>query len=341
MAAIIESFVRNTPFTPSTSADALYDRMAAVGSANLPIIHAPFDSADKEHVVRLGEALDFALVTGPGRVLDIGSGDGWPALIVAQFAEHVTGIDAAPNRVHACQENARRLGRANADFRHVPPGAPLPFDEASFDGITVCMALEQTPDPHATLRELHRVLKPGGKLRISYESLAYYANGRSSEAILGEIRTEDSAPRCGMIVFDRRLTDERVHHYGIQFDAPFAEIQEICRVSTPLIPIENLSAPVLEALRQRISLAENWTTQHPSCATLLAWLRDAGFSNAQPTRNGGQAAAQFFQRHPDSAHYSYAQTMEALRPLVRIACTMPAPAQSIPGTRDPWITATK
>ena len=40
------------------------------------------------------------------------------------------------------------------------------IEEKSFDGIMASSSIEQTPNPKATLKELFRVLKPGGRLRI-------------------------------------------------------------------------------------------------------------------------------------------------------------------------------
>ncbi len=59
-----------------------------------------------------------------------------------------------------------RETRSLRSFRsHVPPppGEPLPFEDASFDGVTAGSSIEQTPDAKATLAELCRVLKPGGR----------------------------------------------------------------------------------------------------------------------------------------------------------------------------------
>ena len=87
------------------------------------------------------------------------------------MVEQVVGVDGSKRRTGVCTQNAERLAVTNANFVHIEPGKPLPFEDGSFDAVVAASSIEQTPDPKATLSERYRVLRCGGRLRSDYESL--------------------------------------------------------------------------------------------------------------------------------------------------------------------------
>jgi SAM-dependent methyltransferase len=96
-------------------------------------------------------------------VLDAGCGGGRLTIALAQAGAEVTGIDTSEERLE--QARRRATGAAaglrllEADFN-----APLPFGDSSFDAVTSRLALMAADQPVGTLRELRRVLEPGGRL---------------------------------------------------------------------------------------------------------------------------------------------------------------------------------
>src|SRR5574340_1247051 len=180
----VEWMKANVNFETRDSAIALYDLMESQCDI-LAVIYVPFDGAERGHFDDRGSILDYAYHAQGGRVLDFGPGDGWPSLLLAPMVEEVVGVDGSRKRVEVCTRNARRMGLTNASFIHYPPGQPLPFADASFDVVTAGSSIEQTPDAKATLREIYRVLKPGGRLRMHYESLLYYAGELECEVDFG------------------------------------------------------------------------------------------------------------------------------------------------------------
>jgi ubiquinone/menaquinone biosynthesis C-methylase UbiE len=102
-----------------------------------------------------------------GRTLEIGAGTGFFALNLRQAGalDHVTVTDLSPGMVEAAKENARRLGfevdGEVADAEH------LPFPDSSFDLVVGHAVLHHLPDVEASLREVLRVLRPGGRFVLA------------------------------------------------------------------------------------------------------------------------------------------------------------------------------
>ncbi|TKB72708.1 MAG: methyltransferase domain-containing protein [Nitrospira sp.] len=98
------------------------------------------------------------------RVLDLGSGTGYPALLGAQTvgpSGSVTGLDLAADMLAAAGRKAKRLGLSNVAFR-TGDVTTLPFEAASFDAVTSRFCLMFLPEIPKAAAEIARVLKPGG-----------------------------------------------------------------------------------------------------------------------------------------------------------------------------------
>lgn len=95
-----------------------------------------------------------------GALLDIGCGGGFLSEAFAQDGFRVTGIDPSANSLAAARAHAAH-GRLAIDYRE-GRGESLPFEDASFDVVACCDVLEHVDDPRQVIREVARVLKPGG-----------------------------------------------------------------------------------------------------------------------------------------------------------------------------------
>lgn len=97
-----------------------------------------------------------------GPVLDAGCGDGYASCMLAEQGFTVEGVDIAGEMIRLANDRAIASGH----HVHFQSGdiSKLPFSDETFAGILSINVVEFTPSPLQTLRELHRVLAPGGVL---------------------------------------------------------------------------------------------------------------------------------------------------------------------------------
>jgi SAM-dependent methyltransferase len=313
----------------------IYDDMDSQSKHSLPIIYKPFDVTKKSHWKDRGSMYDYLLSTlGEGKLLmDFGPGDGWPSLIVAPYVSKVIGVEGSTRRAKVCTDNAARIGTSNAEFIYVPQGSPLPFDDNTFDGIMAASSIEQTRDPKSTLKELFRVVKPAGRLRISYESLEGYRNGQEHDVWLEPI----SDRKCKLIIFDRDIDKEIVVQYGLTFALSSQEIIRSFLKDTSRISYKDVTVHILENMRSYITDSRVCTTIHPSGKTLVSWLREIGFGGIIPSHSGSTIAGQLFESLPEvNRPRTLGEVDDYLRPIVRAVVNMQAPIEI-----DPMLTAVK
>ncbi len=134
---------------------------------------------------RLGQVLRL----GPGdHVLDVASGAGASALELARtFGCRVTGVDYSAEQVERANASAASAGlTARAQFQQ-GDAERLPFDAASFDAVMCECAFCTFPDKPTAAAELHRVLRPGGRLGLSDIALDPAVLPASLQGILGVV----------------------------------------------------------------------------------------------------------------------------------------------------------
>lgn len=107
-----------------------------------------------------------------GRVVDVGCGGGelLAALGEAWRDSTLYGVDVAASRLRAAGSIARRVRWIDADL-----GAALPLVDRAFEVVFCTEVLEHLEDPVRGLRELRRVLVPGGRLVLSVPNATGFA----------------------------------------------------------------------------------------------------------------------------------------------------------------------
>jgi SAM-dependent methyltransferase len=110
-----------------------------------------------------GAAELLAAVAGARRVLDVGCGSGRLTVALALAGAEVTGFDTSSERLDQARRRAVEAG-VGLSVVDADLNGPLPFADRSFDAVASRLSLMVARDPVATLRELRRVLEPGGRL---------------------------------------------------------------------------------------------------------------------------------------------------------------------------------
>jgi demethylmenaquinone methyltransferase / 2-methoxy-6-polyprenyl-1,4-benzoquinol methylase len=138
---------------PAEGVRRMFDRIAPVYDAMNRVMTAGLD--------RRWRRLTAEAVARPGaRVLDACCGTGDLALASARLGAEVTGLDFSEPMLERARRKAPALDWVQGD------ALALPFADASFDGATVGFGVRNLEDLEAGLRELRRVLRPGGRLGV-------------------------------------------------------------------------------------------------------------------------------------------------------------------------------
>lgn len=101
-------------------------------------------------------------------VLDIGCGAGFDTLIAAGEVGpqgRVIGVDMTPAMLEKAREVVASLGLSNVEFRQ-GLAEKLPVDSESIDVVISNGVINLCPDKMAVMREVYRVLRPGGRFQI-------------------------------------------------------------------------------------------------------------------------------------------------------------------------------
>lgn len=127
----------------------------------------------RERFVGVGNPFALGAVRLGETVLDLGCGAGFDVFVAAFTvgpSGRVIGVDISPEMLTVAERGRAEVGLPNVELRQADVEA-LPFPDATFDVALSNGVLNLIPDKPAALREVFRVLKPGGRLQACDMSL--------------------------------------------------------------------------------------------------------------------------------------------------------------------------
>ena len=160
-------------------------------AASYDSVAATFDQLSERYSKPAVERLlALADIRTNDRILDLGSGTGLVALRAAAAAEkgHTMGVDHSEGMLAQARHKAEASGlRKRTEFVKMDAEA-LTFPDATFDVAVSLYVLLHLPDPLAALRELHRVVRPGGRVVIGVGRRATLWSRSGRSQALGRLK---------------------------------------------------------------------------------------------------------------------------------------------------------
>jgi ubiquinone/menaquinone biosynthesis C-methylase UbiE len=197
------------------------------------------------HAEYAEEALRVAPIGASDRVLDVGAGPGTFALVAAARAAHVTAIDFSPAMIEQLKARAADAGVSNVQAM-VMDAQSLTLPDGAFDAAFSLFAFMFVPDRARAFRELHRVLRPGGRavvltwgpidrrplMKIGFDALAE-AMPDMPPPQKGDLQQTDECIR-ELTAAGFRDVESHAFTAAMHFDSPDDYLTMILRTSAPV-----------------------------------------------------------------------------------------------------------
>jgi SAM-dependent methyltransferase len=182
----------------------------------------------------------------PPRILDVGCGTGANLQLLSGFGE-AEGVDISLDALQFCRErglNKVKLGAAEE----------LPYEDGTFDLVTALDVVEHLDDDVGGLREMRRVLRPGGRVLLFVPTFMWLWGIQDD---VSNHRRRYRLPELRRAVTEAGFDVERTTYANITFLPPIFLVRTVMRLTGLTTDSENrINIPIFNPLFARILGAE-------------------------------------------------------------------------------------
>ncbi len=211
----------------------------------------------RDHTQEIVQGLFPAERPAPGtRLLELGCGPGFYACRISEELPMVqtTGVDLSVALIERATSRARSRQLSNCSFQHADAHS-LPYPSNSIDAVVVSRLFLIVPDKEGIVREIHRVLKPGGRCFIAEPTSGFRTRlplavmwllARLTTSPAGKYREPQQADVMSLPAFEALIHSESWGSCGLTFDGWYQ--YAICEKSDGTDPLNRGAAILADQL---------------------------------------------------------------------------------------------
>jgi len=186
------------------------------------------------------------------RILDVGCGTGANLLMLSQYGD-AEGVDVSEDALAFCRERGLenvKLGAAEQ----------LPYDDDTFDLVTALDVVEHLDDDLAGLREMRRVLRPGGRVLLFVPTFMFLWGLQDD---VSNHRRRYRMPELGRVLKQAGFEIERTTYANITFFMPILAMRKLMRLTGIKAESENnINVSAFNGMLGRMLGAESFVLRY-------------------------------------------------------------------------------
>ena len=186
------------------------------------------------------------------RILDVGCGTGANLMMLSQFGD-AEGVDVSEDALAFCRERGLEKVRLGAAEK-------LPYEDGTFDLVTALDVVEHIDDDLAGLREMRRVLRPGGRVLLFVPTFMFLWGVQDD---VSNHRRRYRLPELRSVLEKAGFEIERTTYANITFFLPILLIRKLMRVTGMKTESENnITVSSLNGVLGNLFGAESWLLRY-------------------------------------------------------------------------------
>ncbi|HKU73281.1 MAG TPA: methyltransferase domain-containing protein [Pyrinomonadaceae bacterium] len=186
------------------------------------------------------------------KILDVGCGTGANLLMLSKYGD-AEGVDISEDALAFCRERGLDKVRLGA-------GEKLPYEDGTFDLVTAFDVVEHMDDDLAGLREMRRVLRPGGRALLFVPTFMFLWGLQDD---VSNHRRRYRLPELRRVLEQAGFEIERTSYANITFFLPILFVRKLMRLTGIKTETENsINISALNGVLGRVLGAESWILKH-------------------------------------------------------------------------------